>query len=190
MPVHQDFHLIQALLANDNKGVAEIYRRYAGRIEQFICANSGSSADARDIFQEALIAITHQARRPGFVLNCPFEAYLYLVCRGKWFNELKRRKRNQVTISETEGFMEKSEADALAESTLLEEARQQLFHRFFEKLSENCRALLKLSWSGVAMEVVSDQMGISYGYARKRKSECIAQLTAWIQTAPEYGTLT
>ncbi len=190
MSAHSDSHYIQALLDNDRRGIQAIYERFAQRMERFVCANSGSPDDACDVFQEALVAITQQARRPGFVLTCPFEAYLYLVCRGKWFNEIKRRKRAQVTIRETEGFTEKEQAGALADATLLEEGRQQLFRRFFEKLSENCRAVLKLSWSGISMEEVSQQLGVSYGYARKRKSECIAQLTNWIQATPEYLTLT
>lgn len=189
MTPHQDNHYIQALLENDNAGIAEIYRRFASRIERFVCANSGNPDDACDIFQEALITITRRARNNDFVLTCPFEAYLYLVCRGKWLNELKRRKRAQVTISETEGFTDKTAAGSLADTTLLDEDRNRLFQHFFEKLSDNCKALLKLSWSGISMEEVSNQMSITYGYARKRKSECIAQLTSWIQASPEFVTL-
>ncbi|MFN0014428.1 MAG: RNA polymerase sigma factor [Saprospiraceae bacterium] len=186
---HPDSRYVQALLDNDNRGIADIYTRFAARIERLVCANSGSADDARDIFQEALLALTHQARRPEFVLTCPFEAYLYLVCRGKWLNEIKRRKRTTVTISDTERFMDEIEADALAESVLMEDERNNLFRRFFDKLSENCRALLKLSWTGISMQEVSETLGMTYGYARKRKSECVAQLTEWIQTAPEFPTL-
>lgn len=187
--MHADTHYIQSLLENDHRGIAGIYSRFAARIERFVCANSGTADDACDIFQEALIAITRLARRPGFVLTCPFEAYLYMVCRGKWFNELKRRRRAAVTISETEGFKEEVDAGLLADSTLIESERDRLFRRFFDQLTENCRNLLKLSWTGISMEEVSINLGISYAYARKRKSECIAQLTEWIQASPEFSTL-
>lgn len=189
VPLHPDSRYIQALLDNDNQGISDIYARFSARIERFVCANSGSADDARDVFQEALLAIAQQARRPGFVLTCPFEAYLYLVCRGKWFNELKRRKRSTVTISDTERFNDTEQADAMADTVLVEEARNKLFRLFFDKLSEGCRALLKLSWTGLSMQEVSDNLGVTYGYARKRKSECIAQLTEWIQASPEYSSL-
>lgn len=189
MTAHEDFRLIQALLDNDSKGINEIYERYADRIERFVCSNSGTPDDARDVFQDALVAITRRARKTDFVLTCPMEAYLYLVCRGKWFNELKRRKRAQVTIDETEGFTETSEADALAGSTLMDDARSQLFQQFFKKLSEGCRTIIQLSWTGISMEELSQQLGISYSYARKHKSECIAKLTNWIQASPEFAAL-
>ena len=187
--MHPDSRYVQALLDNDNRGISDIYTRFAARIERFVSANSGTADDARDVFQEALLAIAQQARRPGFALTCPFEAYLYLVCRGKWFNELKRRKRSAVTISDTERFNDTEQADALAESVLVEEARNQMFRVFFDKLSAGCRALLKLSWTGLSMQEVSDNLGVTYGYARKRKSECISQLTEWIQASPEYSSL-
>jgi RNA polymerase sigma factor (sigma-70 family) len=186
---HPDSQLIQALLDNDHRGISTIYTRFAARIERFVCANSGSPDDARDVFQDALLAVTRQARRPGFILTCPFEAYLYLVCRGKWLNELRRRKRAAVTISETEGFLDTVEAGVLADTVLYEDARNNLFRRFFDQLSENCRELIRLSWTGISMEEVSNNLGITYGYARKRKSECIAQLTAWIHASPEFVTL-
>ncbi|MCB0528754.1 MAG: RNA polymerase sigma factor [Saprospiraceae bacterium] len=186
MSEHQDSYLIRALLDNDNAVIGEIYRRFAARIERFVCANSGNADDACDVFQDALLAIAHQARKPGFVLRCPFEAYLYLVCRGKWLNELKRRQRAQVTIAEADGFKHTTDAGALADQTLTEEARNRLFVRFFDRLSEKCRAFLKLSWTGLSMEEVSEQMGVSYGYARKKKAECIAQLTGWIRSSPEF----
>ena len=188
-PPHPDNHFLQALLENDTRGIIELYRCFAARIERFVCANSGSVDDARDTLQEALLAITRQARRPEFRLTCPFEAYLYLVCRGKWLNELKRRQRAMVTSMDTSGFDAMEDAVALAEETLHEEARDRLFRHFFEKLAAGCQQLIRLSWTGISMEEVSQQLGMSYGYARKRKHECVAQLMGWVRAAPEYAAL-
>lgn len=185
--MHPDTRYIEALLNNDNQGIAEIYARFSAGIARFVEANNGTADDARDVFQDALIAVTRQARRPEFVLTCPFEAYLYCVCRGKWLNELKRRRRAAVTISEASGYTDTEQADALAETTLREEERDRLFRHFFEKLAAGCRQLLQLAWSGVAMNEVSAQLGVSYNYARKRKSECMSQLMASIKASSEFA---
>lgn len=184
--MHTDTRYIQALLQHDNRVIAEIYHRFSARIARFIQANNGSADDARDVFQEALIAISRQAQRPGFVLTCPFEAYLYCVCRGKWLNELKRRQRETVTISEAGGYTGTEQAHALADAALLEEERDRLLWHFYEKLSAGCRQLLRLAWSGISMEEVSEQLGMSYGYARKKKHECVSRLMAQVQAAPEF----
>ncbi|MBV6442207.1 MAG: hypothetical protein EPGJADBJ_03911 [Saprospiraceae bacterium] len=184
--MHTDTRYIHALLHNDRQLIEEIYTRYSARIARFVQANNGSADDARDVFQEALISISRQALRPGFVLTCPFEAYLYCVCRGKWLNELKRRQREIVTISETGGYAGTEIADALADATMLEEERDRLFRLFFEKLSAGCRQLLRLAWSGISMEEVSAQLGMSYGYARKKKHECVNQLMTQIRNSPQF----
>lgn len=186
---HADSRYVHALIQNDLKVVEEIYARFAGRIERFVCANNGDREDARDIFQEGLLAIARQGARPDFVLTCPFEAFLYMVCRGKWLNELKRRQREAVTISEAQGFADEQSAHALSDALLAQDARDQLFQSFFNRLSAGCRQILQLSWTGISMEEVATQLGISYNYARKRKSECTGQLTESIKASPEFAAL-
>ncbi|HNM27151.1 MAG TPA: sigma-70 family RNA polymerase sigma factor, partial [Saprospiraceae bacterium] len=188
--MHPDFHYIQSLLDNHHTGISAIYAKFSAGIARFVRANSGSTDDAQDVFQEALVIITRQARRPGFQLTCPFEAYLYMVCRGRWLNELKRRQRAAVTIAEADGYRDKEDAGILADAALREDARNQLFRRFFDKLSAGCRQILQLAWTpNTSMEEVSTQLGVSYNYARKRKSECIAQLMDWIRATPEFAAL-
>jgi RNA polymerase sigma factor (sigma-70 family) len=187
--MHPDYKYIQALLNNDFQMVEEIYRRFAGRIAQFVCANQGNSADAEDVFQDSLLLITRQAERPGFMLTCPFEAYLYMVCRGRWLNELKRRKRSVVTFVPIEGFTEEAAAP-MGEKLLQEEARDQLFQSALAEISAACRQIIQLAWTGIGMEAVAQQLGFSYAYARKRKAECIAILIERVKKSPEYQSLT
>jgi RNA polymerase sigma factor (sigma-70 family) len=188
--MHSEHYLIQALLDNDRKTIRHIYDTYSEGIRRWVRHNQGNSDDAKDVFQEALIAIARQAQRPDFQLRCPFGAYLYLVCRGKWLNELRRRQREQVTIREMEGYTPDMIAVNLAEETLQGNTRQQLFQSCFEQLPEGCRTLLRLSWTGISMEEVGHQLGVTYGYARKRKAECIAQLTRLIQSSPGFSSAT
>ncbi|MBK8426585.1 MAG: hypothetical protein IPL27_11710 [Lewinellaceae bacterium] len=115
--MHPDARYIQALIEHNNPTIAEIYERFSASIARFVRANNGSVDDARDVFQEALIAVTRQARRSDFMLTCPFEAYLYCVCRGKWLNELKRRQREMVTIQEAGGYAGMEQAEMLAGET-------------------------------------------------------------------------
>jgi RNA polymerase sigma factor (sigma-70 family) len=190
---HPDQRYIQALLDNDRTTLSDIYRRFMRRVESYVCANSGTADDAADVFQDSLLTIDRQARRPeGLVLTCAFEAYLMMVCRGRWLNELDRRKRAGVTNSDLIGWKgeEDTTANALADHTLLEADRDQLFWQQFERLPENCRQLLRLAWTGIGMDEVASTLKMTYGYARKRKSECVAHLTKSIQSSPNFSALT
>lgn len=188
--MHSDYHFIESLLADDNRGISGIYDRFAPGIARFVVANSGTQEDARDVFQEALMTIARQARKPGFALTCPFEAYLFMVCRARWLNELQRRKRAAVTLQQTGGYAASEEAHALAEETLREEARDRLLRKCFDTLSASCRRLLQLAWTpGLSMQDVAAQLGISYGYARKQKTECLAKLVERVRLSPEFAAL-
>ena len=186
-PTHPDQRYVDALLQNDPSLVREIYTRFSKETLQWVQRNQGNADDAQDIFQEALLAITMRARKGNFQLTCPFGAYLFLVVRGKWFNELKKRKLRKVTESSPDGLgVEEQDALVLAEDTLREEQRELLFQEKFQQLSDRCRELLQLSWKGQKMEAVANQLGISYAYARKKKSECIAALMKSIKAAEAF----
>lgn len=189
--MHPDQRYIVALLNNDTAVIAEIYERFAPEIKRLVMNNSGDAEDARDIFQEALLAIAQRAGKGDFELTCPFGAYLFLICRSKWLNELKKRKNRLVTLTTFEGYNVGEHEDAFqaAQKLLGEQQKQKLFEEKFETLGERCRQLLRLSWSGVSMEEVAQSMSVTYGYARKKKSECIARLMELIRNAPEFKFL-
>ena len=46
--------------------------------------------------------------------------------------------------------------------------------------------MLKLSWAGNGMDKVAELLNVSYGYARKKKSECMKRLTTLIKESSEY----
>jgi RNA polymerase sigma factor (sigma-70 family) len=190
MHIHEDQQFIEALLQGDHAGISEIYRRFAGEVRRFVLKNSGSEDDARDMMQEALMIITRQAREKALALSCPFGAYLFLVVRGKWLNELRKRKREAVTIVEEDGYTYERQDIAQADNLLLQEEREQLFWEKFKLLGERCQKLLRLSWSGSHnMEQVASLLGVTYGYARKKKTECIDRLMFLIKTSREFALL-
>lgn len=164
---------------NDTKVVAEIYQRFAQKISHYIIANSGSEEDAADIFQEVLTDIYKQAVHKQLQLTCPFEPFLLLLCKRKWLNELKKRGRQPVTKNTDDVYIGE---DVFAQAEVLQqqESRMQLFLQCFEKLGDSCREILRRSMSGEAQEQTAEALKVSYGYLRKKKSECMAALTKMI----------
>lgn len=186
--VHIDQHYISGLAENRQEVITAIYRKFFPRIKRYILKNTGKEADAADIFQEAMVAIFQRARKGNFVLSCPFEAYLLTICRNLWLNELKHRKRQEVTNQEANVYKDKS-AQQLGGETLLDQERDRFFWQKFELLGRSCKDILKLSWSGIGMQQVAEQLEISYQYARKKKSECIGRLMELIKNDPAFAKL-
>ncbi len=188
--MHPDQKYIDALLNNDTVLLEELYERFSGKIKWMVLQNNGSETDAVDVFQDALLSIFNKAKSGGLVLTCPFEAFLYLVCKNKWMNELSKRKARKVTSNDSVGYSSIGEDYLnLAEECTIEQARRCLLNEKLAELGEGCRQLLHLSWSGKSMEEVAALLNVTYGYARKKKSECMSKLIMSVKQSSAFNAL-
>ena len=186
---HKDYIYIKALAENDTFLINRIYEKFSPKIIGFVRKNRGNESEAQDLFQDALIAIFHKATDNDFVLTCPFDAYLFMVCRNKWFNILKSKAKKGVTLVEPSTFNNDKQIETLSEETCIEDDKQKLFDKKLLEISPKCQELLKTSWAGNSMDKVAELLNVSYGYARKKKSECMKKLTSIIKDSSEYKTI-
>jgi DNA-directed RNA polymerase specialized sigma24 family protein len=77
----------------------------------------------------------------------------------------------------------------VADEFCLQQARKELLEEKLTELGESCKQLLCLSWDGRSMEEVAGILNVTYGYARKRKSECMSKLVALVKKSPQFNTL-
>ena len=161
--------------------VREIYAKYAAKVKHYIMANSGDADDAADIFQEALIDIYNQAKAKQLQLTCPFEPFLLLICKRKWLNLLKKRGREPVT-NDADDVSIGEDVFALAEQMQQNDRRLQVFLQCFEKLGDGCKEILRKCLGEDDLSSIAEQLKVTYGYLRKKKSECMAALTKMIHS--------
>lgn len=186
--MHPDNKYIEGLKLHASPLITEIYERYAAKIERMVVANSGTPTDAADIFQEALTDLYHKAHT-GFVLTCPLDAFLYLICKNKWLNVLNKQKRSPVTFTEVGGYSATEDVFENAELMQADDSRLAVMRTAFEQLGDGCKQLLQLNWGGMPLEEVATKMDTTYGYIRKKKSECVGKLTELVKSSPLYKSL-
>jgi RNA polymerase sigma factor (sigma-70 family) len=187
---HADQKYIYGLLINDMVLTNELYAKFSGKIKAMVLQNNGNETDAADVFQEALLSIYKSAKNKNFTLTCPLDAFLYMVCKNKWLNELSKRNSQKIKFTETENF-ENIGYDSFkqTEEDNLRKQRKDLLMEKLAKLGEGAQQLLLLSWSGKSMEEVAEILHVSYGYARKKKSEAMAKLIKLVKQSPEFNNL-
>lgn len=186
--MHQDQKYIEALLNNDAPLIDELYKKHAAKIKGMVIKNNGNEDDARDLMQDALLDIYRSAKK-GFVLTCPLDAFLYKVCRNKWITILNKRKMSSVTFMDTERYNYSEDTFSAAEKIKTISERKQLLAEKLLQLSDSCRQILRLCWSGKSMGETAKILNITYAYARKRKSECQGKLTELVRQSAEYKML-
>src|SRR3546814_13164811 len=124
------------LLKKHDKYLSAIYRNFACKMNHWIFHNRGTSDDGAYIFQESIISIYRQAKDKKLMLTCPFEPFFLMVCKRKWWNELKKRSRQGVTISLESVSETGQEPEALASELMMMEEKDLLIQQFFRKLGE------------------------------------------------------
>lgn len=167
--------LLKGLALNDSKAIETIYKDNFSMVQAFILQNNGSYDDARDIFQEAMIALYEKAQSESFVLTCQIKTYVYSICRRLWLKRLQQlgRYSNQV--------------DSLDETVPVEEdleihekrnAEFAIMDRAMNSLGEPCKSLLE----GYYLKKMGMQeLAAEFGYtnadnAKNQKYKCLMRL--------------
>ncbi len=185
---HPDNRYIKAIIENDRAVLKEIYATYVPIILHFVRSNSGTTEEAHDIFQEAIIIIYKKATGKGLVIQSSFKNYIYTVCRNLWMQVLQRKGRLRVTS--IDHIIENG--DSLVESlSLTEEIEQRESHKLylekFGELSKDCQRVLRSFFQGMSMRAIAQEMGYaSEAYAKKRKHICQKRLIEAIKKDPRY----
>ncbi len=177
-----DFHV--ALKTNSKKLFEFVYKRYFPRITGFINRNNGGAQDAKDVFQEAIMAVIRNLEENKVDGNVLFWSYFSSVCRYIWFNQLKK--------PESESLNEEEMADSysLGEEEIeeVEDSFQMgIFQRNFKNLEDTCQKLLKMFFKGTPIKKITLKLGFkSDNYTKKRKHLCKEKLVRSIKEDPEY----
>lgn len=167
--------LLKGLAHNDSKAIETIYKENFNMVQSFILNNNGSYDEARDIFQEAMIALYEKAQTESFVLTCQIKTYIYSICRRLWLKRLQQLGRYTTQVDSME------ETVAVAEDMEAHEKRNVEFaimDRALNSLGEPCKSLLegyylkKMDMNALARE---------FGYtnadnAKNQKYKCLMRL--------------
>lgn len=180
--MHTDHHFIQALRRNDPAGIREIYNRFSAEAARWIANNNGTPEDARDVFQEAVVALYEKARNPDFVLTCPLGALLYVIYSRKWVDRLRAKKReSEVRIQEESRYQLETRDDVLdlAEQALAAERDHQRLTSAFRQLSELCQKMLGMLAEGLSALETAEKLALnSVDTLYRRKNACMKRWRA------------
>lgn len=154
----------------DHKAFVKLYA-HLPKVERHVRANSGTKADAKDLFQEALIILHRKVNTPGFTLTAGLGTYLFAICRNLWLDELRRRDRFTTELS-----AEPDEPSDL-EGLLKEEKQFGLAERALRSLGDKCLDLLKRFYlANEPLVAIAQAIGLAgEGAAKTRKYKCLEE---------------
>lgn len=183
-----DHHLITWLQSTDTRhqdeAFRQLYRQYYGLVESLVVTNSGSTAQAKDVFQDGLIVLFNRVRRGDFTLTSSLKSYLFAICRNLWLMKLRTAGREPAI----EPHHERIQLEEDLFQVLVTNERQQLVLQLLAKLGEDCRRILDLFYyQKMSMAKIMEAFGLgSEQAAKNKKSQCLGKLREMVASSPFY----
>jgi RNA polymerase sigma factor (sigma-70 family) len=167
--------LLKGLASNETKAIETLYKDHFGMVQTYILQNNGSYDDARDIFQEAMIALYEKAQSDSFVLTCQIKTYVYSICRRLWLKRLQQMGRYSQPVDnleETVGVEEEIEEHEKRNAAFA------IMDRAMGSLGEPCKSLLEGYY---IQKKDMQQLAEMFGYtnadnAKNQKYKCLMRL--------------
>lgn len=166
---------------NHREALASLYSSFP-LVRQLIGQNGGNEADAKDIFQEALLVLYRNAQEADFELTCAPSTYLYSVARYLWKDVRKKRQR-ETTLEEpshlpcTDVHSDLEHHEEIAQ-------KNQLLQTVLQQLGDKCTSILRAYYyQKMSMKEIAEQLGYrSVNSAKTQKYKCLERAKKMVHT--------
>lgn len=167
--------LLSAIRNNDEKALKTLYQNNYRKVERYVLENTGTTSEAKDIFQEAFIALWRNIQLDRFQPHngSSLDAYLFSIARNKWLDYLRNVKRvRTVSISIEPNGVENLQALTEEENRSLKNIKQSL-----TLLGDICKDVLnRFYYHRQSMKTIAEEMNWTEATARNNKYRCLQQL--------------
>ncbi|MDF9795462.1 RNA polymerase sigma factor (sigma-70 family) [Catalinimonas alkaloidigena] len=179
---YDDSSLYQGLLKNDQSAFEYLYTQNFPAVRQLIFQYRGSEDDAKDIFQEGVIALWNNIRSGTYQLRegVKLSTYLIQICKLRWMDKMKKASSRYEVKQEV--YMEPAEeAEVMVE--WIDKEEQSQFQQQFAQLGERCQNLLKrFYFLKQSLQEIAEVMTIGEASAKNEKYRCMQRLKKIVLT--------
>jgi RNA polymerase sigma factor (sigma-70 family) len=166
----------------NNRAFKYLYKRHYAMAISIIIKNNGYEEDAKEVFQDALIALYENIKNRKFRKDSSIKTYLYSMIRNIWLNALKKNR----IINEGEQFEEKYSQITDNDSFDHDDVKSFLLKKLLDKIGTNCKKILQYYYyHQMSMSDIMQNMGFSNEHSAKtQKYKCMQKLIAFINSKP------
>lgn len=163
--------ILERLRNRDQETLKVIYKRAYPMVEKYIVSNSGSKADAEDIFQDAFYLFIKKAEQADFSLTSKPDTFLFGISRNLWLKQLTKPKINAAEL-DAEYKTEEDEQD----TSMLHKVKR--MKACLLLLGEPCRTIIEqFYFLGTSMKKIAELLNYTNANnAKNQKYKCFVRL--------------
>ncbi|MDN3494059.1 RNA polymerase sigma factor [Winogradskyella bathintestinalis] len=172
--------VILAIQDNDPIILKKIYRYNYPKIEIFILKNNGSKDQAKDIYQEAFLAVWQNVKQNKFrpQSETSINSYIYAIAKNKWLDVLRSQGyKKTIVTSRLKHFEIKAEEYNDIDDDILKDKRLEDVMHAFKNLGEACKSLLrKFYFEKKSLNLIAEELALNAASTRNKKYRCMQKL--------------
>ncbi|MBT6514649.1 MAG: sigma-70 family RNA polymerase sigma factor [Crocinitomicaceae bacterium] len=167
--------LVGGIREGNNQMLNIVYTTHYPMIRKLVLDNSGSEAEAKDVFQEAIIILHENINTKGFNLTCKIKTYIYSVSRNIWLKELKKRLPQTKDLNDHIQFVDINRDFEKHEEKKL---RLNKINQALNEIGEPCKSILVyFFFNQLTMEEIAAKMGYTNAdNVKNQKYKCFKRL--------------
>jgi RNA polymerase sigma factor (sigma-70 family) len=170
-----DSEVILGILNNSESVLRRLYVAYYPMIFQLIINNNGSSDDAKDIYQEAIIVLYNKIKTGNFELSSKLKTYIYSICRRLWLKRLSQMNRYGGDIRDFQEYL------SVEDETEVHNDRDIQFNKMdgaLRLLGEPCKTIIEDFYiHNRSMQEICESFGYTNAdNAKTQKYKCLQRL--------------
>lgn len=171
-----DTEFLDGLRTGNEAALKALYKKYYNIVLKIVVNNSGSSEAAQDIYQETIIVLFENAQKPGFVLNCQLQTFIYSIAKRLWLKQL-RNNSNLTKLSNGDEHKFVDVSEEINEHLQKEEALLKMTKSLSE-LGEPCKTIITDFYiQHLSMDEISEKFGYTNSdNAKTQKYKCLQRL--------------
>ena len=171
-----DSQYLQGLRTGNNEVLRALYKKYYNIVLKLVVNNSGTSEAAKDVYQETIIVLYENAKKPHFELNCQLQTFIYSVAKRLWLKQLI--KNGHTFLMKEDGEAELAD---VSEDMAHHEQKEQDFEKVNQSLSqlgEPCTTLIADFYiHKMSMDAIAEKFGYTNAdNAKNQKYKCLQRL--------------
>lgn len=169
--------ILKGIAVGDNEMIACLYRHHFPYVERMVLNNSGSKDQAKDIFQETVMALYDKVTQHGLVLDCKLKTFIYAISRNLWLKQLNQKGQQHISIESDEWeHLESVEDDVRLHAE--EERKFERMEDALKMLGEPCQGIITEFYiRNRSMQEICDKFGYTNtDNAKTQKYKCLQRL--------------
>lgn len=172
-----DHELVAAAQSGDRRALDTLLRRHYDRVHAVCRRIAGSSRDADDAAQEAMISIVRGL--PRFDGRAQFSTWAYRIATNAALDELRRRKRRPALHVVNDEGVHPEAVDPMADRQVTGIVDRMAIDAALDQLPEEFRAAVVLrDVADLDYAEIAEALGVPVGTVKSRIARGRAQLTA------------